>query len=129
MLIIRLAVSLGLLLLLLLTAPYLNADDGVILNHAGFPVVDPPDESSDPPPFILPFANPPGTGYLVVGPGLRQYRWRIHADALTGLNQPLTNPTTLPFSIANGDWEVSPNGRSIIFVNSADPNIWLLTLP
>jgi Tol biopolymer transport system component len=53
--------------------------------------------------------------------------WTI--AAATGQFQPLTNPESLVFSISNGDWEVSPDGRHVVFVNSTDQNIWLLTLP
>ncbi len=53
--------------------------------------------------------------------------WAI--DAPTGQLQPLTDPASLSFSISNGDWEVSPDGRHVVFVNSADRNIWLITLP
>jgi murein DD-endopeptidase MepM/ murein hydrolase activator NlpD len=63
----RLSLSAGLLLLLLFTAPLLNADDGDVLNHAGFPAVDPPDEPPADPPFILPFADPPGPDTWLLG--------------------------------------------------------------
>jgi murein DD-endopeptidase MepM/ murein hydrolase activator NlpD len=63
----RVLLSAGLLLLLLLTAPYLNAQENVQLNHAGFPVVDPPDEPPNPPPFSLPFASPPGPDTWLLG--------------------------------------------------------------
>lgn len=53
--------------------------------------------------------------------------WAINAPS--GQFQPLTDPTTLSFSISNGDWEISPDGRQVVFVNSADQNIWLITLP
>jgi Tol biopolymer transport system component len=53
--------------------------------------------------------------------------WAI--DAPTGQLQSLTDPATLNFSISNGDWEVSSDGRHVVFVNSADQNIWLITLP
>jgi Tol biopolymer transport system component len=53
--------------------------------------------------------------------------WAITAS--TGQAQTLTDPTQLSFSISNGDWDVSPNGRQVVFVNSADNNIWLITLP
>jgi murein DD-endopeptidase MepM/ murein hydrolase activator NlpD len=66
-LLLRLSLSAGLLLLLLLTAPYLNAQDNIRLNHAGFPVVDPPDEPTSPPPFSLPFASPPGPDTWLLG--------------------------------------------------------------
>ncbi|MFN8458740.1 MAG: hypothetical protein U0401_29485 [Anaerolineae bacterium] len=53
--------------------------------------------------------------------------WAINAS--TGQPQALTDPAKLSFSISNGDWDVSPDGRAIVFVNSADNNIWLMTLP
>ncbi|MBN1220480.1 MAG: hypothetical protein JXM69_16255 [Anaerolineae bacterium] len=53
--------------------------------------------------------------------------WAV--EATTGQSRPLTNPATLSFSIANGDWNVSPDGHHVIFVNSTDQNIWLITLP
>jgi Tol biopolymer transport system component len=34
-----------------------------------------------------------------------------------------------PLNILNGDWRVSPDGRYVVFVNSADRNLWLLELP
>ena len=82
-------------------------------------------------------------------PGFGAYRWRNDdtllyipmrasaedsmqlwaVDAASGQGHPLTNPTALPFSIANGDWDVSPDGRYVVFVSSSDQNIWLITLP
>ena len=50
-------------------------------------------------------------------------------DVVTNQIQPLTNPQTVFFSISNGDWRVSPDGQHLVFVNSLDQNIWLLTLP
>jgi len=57
-LIFRLIISACLLIILLLMAPYLNAQTDV--NHAGFPAVLPPEYPPSEPPFILPFAEPPG---------------------------------------------------------------------
>lgn len=82
-------------------------------------------------------------------PGFGAYRWRdaetllyiplrSSADesmrlwsinAATGKSMPLTDPASLQFSIANGDWTVSPDGRHVVFVNSVDQNIWAITLP
>jgi Tol biopolymer transport system component len=82
-------------------------------------------------------------------PGFGAYRWRDDdtllyipmrisseesmqlwaVDAATGQSWPLTDPASLPFSVANGDWDVSPDGQHVIFVSSADQNIWLITLP
>jgi murein DD-endopeptidase MepM/ murein hydrolase activator NlpD len=36
------------------------------------------------------------------------------------------NLTTQPFTIANGDWSVSPDGRRIVFYNALDRSMWLL---
>ena len=33
-----------------------------------------------------------------------------------------------PFKIANGDWDVSPDGRRILFLSARDQNIWLADL-
>lgn len=46
-------------------------------------------------------------------------------DAATGGARRLT-PTEGPaFKIGNGDWDVSPDGNKIVFVNAADNNLWL----
>ena len=53
--------------------------------------------------------------------------WAI--DVTKNQTIPLTDPQTYNFSISNGDWEVSPDGKQVIFVNSTDQNIWLMDLP
>ncbi|MCB9076775.1 MAG: M23 family metallopeptidase [Anaerolineaceae bacterium] len=63
---IRVTISIGLLILLFLTAPFLYAQE-VPLNHAGFPAVNPPAELPDEPPFILPLAEPPGPDTWLLG--------------------------------------------------------------
>jgi Tol biopolymer transport system component len=50
-------------------------------------------------------------------------------DAQTGAQRQLTDAAVTPLLISNGDWRVAPDGRSIVFVNSTDHNLWLLTLP
>jgi Tol biopolymer transport system component len=52
--------------------------------------------------------------------------WEL--DVETGETRRLTNPEVTPFKIANGDWTVSPDGRYVVFVESRDHNLWLLTL-
>ncbi len=52
--------------------------------------------------------------------------WEIEASS--GAARPLTDPATLPFKIANGDWSVSPDGRAIAFVESRDRNVWVIGL-
>jgi len=46
----------------------------------------------------------------------------------TGTNIMLTDPTTTPFTIMNGDWSVSPDGRHILFHNALNRNLWTLTV-
>ena len=78
-------------------------------------------------------------------PGFGGYRWR---DDNTLLLIPMrqspdesmqvwaidvTKNQTIPlthgnFSISNGDWDVSPDGNMVVFVNSLDQNLWLLNL-
>lgn len=53
--------------------------------------------------------------------------WQVNADS--GETLPLTDPAVTPFKIANGDWSVSPDGKSVAFVSASDNNIWLLSLP
>jgi Tol biopolymer transport system component len=53
--------------------------------------------------------------------------WQI--DAETGEQQKLTDAAVTPLNILNGDWRVSPDGKYVVFVNSADKNLWLLKLP
>ena len=53
--------------------------------------------------------------------------WEI--DAATGASRLLTEAATTPLTILNGDWRVSPDGQSIVFVNSLDRNLWVLKLP
>jgi Tol biopolymer transport system component len=44
----------------------------------------------------------------------------------TGTNFALTDPTRLPFVVADNDWAVSPDGDKILFMNAKDLNLWLL---
>ena len=87
--------------------------------------------------------------YKLDVPGFGAYRWRddntllyipMRASARKSMqlwavdvpanqSRPLTDPAQLTFSISNGDWGVSPDGQHIVFVNSTDQNIWLITLP
>lgn len=52
--------------------------------------------------------------------------WEYNVE--TGETRRLTPESDL-FKIAAGDWSVSPDGKKIVFVNSADNNIWLWKLP
>jgi Tol biopolymer transport system component len=51
-------------------------------------------------------------------------------DVNTGQAEQLIAPSAdSPFKIANGDWDVSPDGRRIAFLSARDRNIWLVNLP
>jgi hypothetical protein len=45
----------------------------------------------------------------------------------TGTSRLITDPVKQPLQIANGDWSVSPDGRTIAFLNALDRRTWLLT--
>jgi Tol biopolymer transport system component len=53
--------------------------------------------------------------------------WEV--ETASGASRRLTDAATTPLQILNGDWRVSLDGRYIVYVNSADRNVWLLTLP
>jgi hypothetical protein len=53
--------------------------------------------------------------------------WEMNPSS--NIARPLTDPAQTPFKIANGDWRVSPDGRYIAYVESADRNIWVIALP
>lgn len=44
----------------------------------------------------------------------------------SGESFPLTDPQQMPFTIADGDWSVSPDGAAIAFQEARDGNLWLL---
>jgi Tol biopolymer transport system component len=70
-------------------------------------------------------------GQLIVVPlevGAASHRL-AQVEAVSGEISPLTDPRSLAFRIAGGDWALSPDGRRIVFVNAADRNLWLLELP
>jgi hypothetical protein len=50
--------------------------------------------------------------------------WQV--DAGSGIALRLTEPAFAPFKIAGGDWRVSPDGESFVFVSAADKALWLL---
>ena len=53
--------------------------------------------------------------------------WEVNAE--TGEKRQLTDAAVTPLNILNGDWRVSPDGKHVVFVNSADRNLWVLELP
>jgi len=51
-------------------------------------------------------------------------------DADTGQStQIIAASADSPFKIGNGDWDISADGRRIVYFSSRDHNIWLATLP
>lgn len=52
--------------------------------------------------------------------------WEV--DVATGRTRRLIDPAVTRFSIAQGDWALSPDGRWVAFVNSQDRNLWLVGL-
>lgn len=46
----------------------------------------------------------------------------------SGEQRMLTNPATLPFTIANGAWDVAADGSRIVFQSAADNNLWLMEI-
>jgi len=52
--------------------------------------------------------------------------WELSVE--TGEVRRVADPDVSKFKVANGDWQVSPDGRHVVFVESGDRNIWLLTL-
>jgi hypothetical protein len=52
--------------------------------------------------------------------------WEV--DVETGEARRLTDPEVTPFKVANADWQLSPDGRQVVFVESSDRNLWLLSL-
>jgi hypothetical protein len=49
-------------------------------------------------------------------------------DVETGAARRLTDPDVTPFKVANADWQLSPDGRQVVFVENSDRNLWLLSL-
>jgi hypothetical protein len=49
-------------------------------------------------------------------------------DSESGTVEPLTEPDQHPFRVASGDWNVSPTGRYVVFLNAEDESLWLIDL-
>lgn len=52
----------------------------------------------------------------------------MYYDIPTKTQMALTDPVTEPFTIMNGKWEVSPDGRWIAFHNLLNRNLWLMEI-
>jgi len=53
--------------------------------------------------------------------------WQV--DASTGEALQLTYPQLTSISIANNDWQISPDGRQMVYLSAEDRNLWVLRLP
>jgi hypothetical protein len=53
----------------------------------------------------------------------------LQLDATTGSSTELIDPAQTAFKIANGEWNISPDGGYLLFRSAQDNNLWLLTLP
>ncbi len=53
--------------------------------------------------------------------------WEL--DVESSHSRPLTDPQRLRFTINDGVWALSPDGKKLVFVSSEDKNLWLITLP
>lgn len=52
--------------------------------------------------------------------------WRVYVDG--ELPVPLTDPDETPFAITNNSWELSTDGKRVVFTAAADHSLWLLRL-
>ncbi len=52
--------------------------------------------------------------------------WRADVDGAPP--QPLTDPDETRFAITNNGWELSPDGKRIVFTSATDHSLWLLRL-
>jgi hypothetical protein len=53
--------------------------------------------------------------------------WQI--DASSGEALQITYPELTSISIANNDWQISPDGRQMVYLSAEDRNLWILRLP
>lgn len=53
--------------------------------------------------------------------------WQV--DASSGEALQLTYPELSSISIANNDWQISPDGRKMVYLSAEDRNLWVLRLP
>ena len=68
--------------------------------------------------IFIPTRSSPDEGFAL---------WKMNLQ--TGQTTRLTDPETMPLQIEGGDWELSPNGKHVVFVSAVDQNLWLVTLP
>ena len=68
---------------------------------------------------------------LIVIPHRQSWReshvvWEV--DPATGEARRLTDPDSTPFSIANYDWDLAPDGSQLVYVSTVDKAMWRLDL-
>ncbi len=54
--------------------------------------------------------------------------WQVDAGTLE-MTQLIAASAESPFKIGNGDWDVSPDGARLVYLNARDRNLWLAQLP
>ena len=52
--------------------------------------------------------------------------WRAYVDGEPPM--PMTDPDETPFAITNNSWELSPDGKRVVFASAADYSLWILQL-
>jgi Tol biopolymer transport system component len=66
--------------------------------------------------------------YLPFQPGAASHEvWLYEVEK--GASRRLIDATTAPIKIAQGDFTLAPDGRTLVFVAAADLNLWALRLP
>jgi hypothetical protein len=65
--------------------------------------------------------------YLPFNPSVNRHTLAYY-ELDTGEHHLLTNPEGLSFTVANGEWEVSANGKRIAFQSADDMTLWLLEM-
>jgi len=68
--------------------------------------------------IFIPTRSSPDEGFAL---------WKMILES--GQTVRLTDPEAIPLRIEGGDWELSPDGRHVVFVSAVDQNLWLITLP
>ena len=65
--------------------------------------------------------------YIPFEPGDNRMSLAVY-DIPTATNRILASPEQMAFTVANGDWSVSADGRRIAYLNAYDMTTWLLEL-
>ena len=65
--------------------------------------------------------------YLPFDPGSGVHTLHYY-NLVTGTDRALTDPAAMPFTVGNGEWSVSADGRQIVFFNPNDMSLWLIDI-